>query len=138
MDKRFQTVLEIPDVWNSLLGIQSLDDLSSFLEPAPPAEAVENGGLTRADWPKPLRNDRREVSFEEDGYTVALELLSGHENYFFIAALSLPTGERYASTTVAYKIRSEELIEIRGVGKFRWRQQLVKASTSHDLRLVES
>lgn len=135
MDKRFQTVLEVPDVWNSLLGIQSLDDLSSFLQPAPP-ESLISGGLTRAGWPKPSRNDRREVSFSEDDHVVALELLSGQENYFVVSTLTLPNGERYAQTTVGYQIRGEEELEIRGHGKFRWRQELVGPEAWSELQVA--
>ena len=136
MDKRFQSILEVPEVWESLLGIQSLDDLSSFLEPAPPPQALMAGGLTRADWSKPFRNDRREVSFSEDDYVVALELLSGRENYFIVSTITLPNGDRYAQTGVGYRIRGEEVLEIRGLGKFRWKQTLIAPGTRAELQLA--
>ena len=136
MDKRFQTILEVPEVWEPLLGIQSLDDLSSFLEFAPPAEALVAGGLTRADWPKPFRNDRRDVSFSEDDYVISLQLLSGRENYFVVSTITLPNGDRYAQTGVGNRIRGEEVLEIRGLGKFRWRQTLVGPEARAEMHLV--
>jgi len=125
MEKRFNTLLIIPKVWKSLLEIESFDDLTAFFELSPPSEALEAGGMTRADWPRPIRNDRREVSFQEDGYTVAVELMSGNENYFMLASVTLPNGERYAHSEVNYVIYPEEILEIRGGPTFTWQQQLL-------------
>jgi hypothetical protein len=125
MEKRFKTVLTVPKVWKSLIEIESFDDLTAFLEKKPPAEAMAAGGLIRPDWPRPLRNDRRVVSFKEDEYAVSLELISGNENYFTLASVALPNGEQYAHADVGLKIDPEEVLEIRGTAKFTWKQQLV-------------
>jgi hypothetical protein len=131
MEKQFTTRLDVPKVWQSLLEIESFDDLTAFFEHTPPTEAREVGGLTRPDWPRPIRNDRREVSFQEDGYTVTLELLSGNQHYFTRATVTLPSGERYAHREVNYRIYPEEILEIRGLAKFTWRQQLVESQVQH-------
>ncbi len=123
--KTFSTVLNVPKVWQSLLEIESLDDLTAFLEKFPPPEAVESGGLTRADWPRPFRKDRREVSFKEDDYTVCLGLLSGNENYFVLPSIVLPNGDRYAQMEVSHRVYPEEMLEIEGVGRYAWTQQSV-------------
>ena len=124
MKKRFTKTLNIPHVWRSLLQIESFDDLSPFLEPTPPTEAIEADGLTRADWSRPIRHDRRQVSFKEDGHVVSLELISGNENYFTVPSLQLPNGDRYARPEVEFEIPPEETLEVQGVAEFVWRQQL--------------
>jgi hypothetical protein len=126
MEKQFTTRLEVPKVWQSLLEIESFDDLTAFFEHTPPPEARETGGLTQPDWPRPIRNDRREISFQEDGYTVTLALLSGDEHYFTRASVTLPSGERYAHREVNYRIYPVEILEIQGGAKFTWRQELVE------------
>ena len=125
MEKRFNTTLNVPKLWQSLLEIQSLDDLTAFLEKSPPPEALEENGLIRANWPRPYRNDRRLVHFEEDDYTVSLELISGQENYFTVASIVLPTGERYAHCEVSFSIPGEGILEIQGLATFAWTQHLV-------------
>jgi hypothetical protein len=125
MEKRFATPLAVPKVWKSLIEIESFDDLTAFFEQSPPTEALGTEGLTQADWPRPIRHDRREVSFQEDGYTVTLELRSGNESYFTLASVTLPSGDRYAHTEVGYVLYPEEILEIRGMAKFVWKQQLV-------------
>lgn len=122
--KNFSTVLHVPKVWRSLLEIESLDDLTAFLEASPPPEAVETDGLIRADWPRPFRHDRREVSFQEDEYTVCLGLFSGNENYFTMASIVFPNGDRYAHTKVFRRIYPVEVLEISGVGTFVWSQEV--------------
>lgn len=126
MEKKiFSTVLNVPKVWQSLLEIESLDDLTAFLEKSPPPEAVETDGLIRADWPRPFRHDRREISFQEDDYTIFLGLFSGNENYFTMASIVFPNGDRYAHTKVFRKIYPVEVLEISGFGSFVWSQELV-------------
>ena len=126
MDKTFQTVLAVPNVWRGLLSIGSFDDLSAFLEQTQPGESKCSDGLTRADWVRPIRSDHREVFFIEDGYRVSLELFSGNENYCVLASLVLPRGERYAKTEADSQIQPVETLEIRGVGKFTWQQRVVE------------
>lgn len=124
MEKKFKKTLYVPQVWRSLLEIDTFDDLSPFLQPAPPVEAIEAGGLTRPDWSRPIRHDHRMVSFEEEGHVVALELVSGDENYFAVPSLQLPNGDRYAPRDVELDILPEETLEVKGVAKFVWRQKL--------------
>jgi hypothetical protein len=123
--KMFSTVLLIPKLWQSLLAIESFDDLSLFLQKQAPREALELDGTTRPDWPRPIVNDRRKVSFIQDEHTVALELLSGNDHYFVRASVVLPSGEMYAHTEISYNIAAEEILEVQGLGKFVWRQELV-------------
>ena len=125
MDKRFQSVLTVPKVWQSLLEIESFDDLSLFLQKEAPPEAVGLDGLTVPEWPRPIVNDLREVSFDEDEHAVALQLISGTGNYFAVASVTLPSGDQYAHSDPRHEIVEEERLEIRGVGKFVWRQRLV-------------
>ncbi|MEO7697889.1 MAG: hypothetical protein ABIZ04_01560 [Opitutus sp.] len=124
MEKHFKTVLRIPRVWKTLLEVGSFDDLTGFLEPAPPAQALERGGSTRADWPRPLRHDHRRVSFQEDGYTVSQELKSGDDHYYTVASVVLPNGERYAHTDANFEIHRRERLEVRDLGHFSWVQRL--------------
>ena len=125
MEKKFTHTLNVPKVWKSLLDIESFDDLSAFLESEPPPQALEPNGLTRADWSRPIRHDRRKVSFEEEGHKVCLELISGDDKYFAVPSLELPNGERYAPTDVEFDVSAEEILEIRGIARFVWKQQLV-------------
>jgi hypothetical protein len=124
-EKRFKTVLSVPKVWQSLLEIQSFDDLSLFLQQKAPPEAVGLDGFTLADWPRPIVNDHRKVSFTEDEHMVALELLSGNDHYFALASVVLPTGEKYAHSGISHDIASVEVLEIPGVAKFAWHQRLI-------------
>ena len=124
IEKRFQSVLTVPKVWQSLLEIESFDDLSLFLQKKAPPEAMDLGGLTVPEWPRPIVNDRRPVSFNEAEHTVALQLISGTGNYFALASVTLPSGDQYAHTDVRHEIVDEERLEIRGVGSFVWRQRL--------------
>ena len=125
IEKRFATILAVPRVWQSLLEIQSFDDLTAFLVDFPPPEVIEPGGFTRADWPRPVRNDRRRVSFSEDEHTVMLELISGNGHYFAQPSILLPTGDRYARSSGELQVRPEEVLAIAGMGRFIWRQELV-------------
>ena len=123
--KRFETVLFVPRVWQSLLEILSFDDLTAFLAGSPPPEVTEAGGFTRADWPRPVRNDHRRVSFSEDEYTVMLELMSGNGHYFAQPSIFLPNGDHYARSAGESPVRSKEKVEISGIGTFIWRQEFV-------------
>ena len=125
VEKRFKTALAVPRVWQSLLEIQSFDDLTAFLADFPPATVVEPGGFTRADWPRPVRNDHRAVSFSEDDHTVMLELLSGTGHYFVQPSVLLPDGDRYALPTAESQVHPEEVLAIPGTATFVWRQELV-------------
>lgn len=123
--KQFETVLSVPRVWQSLLEIESFDDLTAFLADSPPPEVTEAGGFTQADWPRPVRNDRRRVSFSEDEHTVMLELISGNGHYFTQPSIFLPNGDRYARSAGESQVRSKEKLEISGIGTYIWRQELV-------------
>jgi hypothetical protein len=111
-------------VWGSLLEIQSFDDLGAFLERRPPTQANGLQLMTKADHPRPIQYDRREVSFTEDDYTVCLELISGNENYFTIASITLPTGEKYARSEATCVVESKVTLEVPGVAKYTWRQKM--------------
>jgi hypothetical protein len=124
IEKRFQTILTVPKVWSSLLEIQSFDDLGAFLERRPPPEASGLQVMTKADYPRPIQYDRREVSFSEDDCTICLELISGNENYYTLPSVILPTGERYAQSEVSYEVAPKVTLEIRGLAKFTWQQKL--------------
>lgn len=124
IEKRFQTVLTVPKVWSSLLGIQSFDDLGAFLERRPPPKASGLQVMTKADYPRPIQHDRREVSFSEDDCIACLELISGNENYYTLASIILPTGERYAQSEVSYEVKPKVTLEIRDLAKFTWQQKL--------------
>ena len=124
-EKKFSTVLMVPKLWQSLLAIESFDDLSLFLHKEAPGEALELDGTTRPDWPRPIMNDRRKVFFTEDEHTVVLELLSGDDHYFVRGSVVLPTGETYAHSEIGHEVAAEEILEVRGLEKFSWRQELV-------------
>ncbi|HTO04904.1 MAG TPA: hypothetical protein VL069_14430, partial [Opitutus sp.] len=69
--------------------------------------------------------DRRRVSFLEDEHTVMLELLSGNGHYFAQSSVLLPSGDCYARSAAEAHVRSQEVLEIRGIATFIWRQELV-------------
>jgi hypothetical protein len=124
IEKRFQTVLIVPKVWSSLLEIQSFDDVGAFLERRPPPEASGLQVMTKADYPRPIQHDHREVSFAEDDCIVCLDLVSGTENYYTVGSIVLPTGERYAQPEVSYEVARKVTLEILGLAKFTWQQKL--------------
>jgi hypothetical protein len=124
VEKRFQTVLTVPRVWRSLLEIQSFDDLGAFLERRRRPEQIGLQMLTQADYSRPIQNDRREVSFAEEGYTVSLELMSGNEYYFALPSIVLPTGERYEQADVSRVIAPKVTLEIPGLAKYTWQQKM--------------
>ena len=122
----FGTVLEVPKAWQKLLNIEAFSDLKSLPKKSNSGgAALDKSGNVKSAWPHPLRDDSRTVSFKEAGHTVALQLLSGNENYWTTARVTLPDGRELEADEAGFDVSEEEAIEIPGNFRYVWKQQLV-------------
>lgn len=120
-------MLKVPKVWQDLLAIEDFKALATYpaksvsvcLNPAHPRTDGAQG--VRNDYPIPLRDEHRVVSFEENGYTVQLGLLSGDKNYWTLVTVFDPHGQVYEADEVSNEISPEESIA-RGPLRFEWQQ----------------
>ena len=121
----FSQTLKIPQVWQQLLEIEDFDTLhpQGLTKHAfAPPEAKDEHGNVKPDWPKPLRDDQREVWIEENGYTAILQLNSGDHNYWTTAIVRGPNGFQIESDEPG-DISNEESLQF-GNTQFRWKQDL--------------